>query len=123
MNAFELFFVFGPAIQNLFHLGMLPQNDDFVELTEEEKALYFKHNSSTDEKLFKFTLLAKDERFKGNVVCMTESEKDTLLKAVEFINTYGKDKTFRNDEEKLHYAASKLPDVFSEGTKFEKKKI
>lgn len=64
----------------------------------------------------------RDERFKGYVVCMTESEKDTLLKAVELINTYGKGKTFRNDEEKLHYAASKLPDVFSKGTKFERRK-
>lgn len=30
------------------------------------------------------------------------------------------DKVFKNYEEKLYYVASRMPDVFSEGTKFEK---
>ena len=111
--------MFGPAVQCLFRLGVLPQNEDFVELTEEERNLYFKHNQRTDEKVFRLKLLVEDSLYTDNVVCMTEIEKETLLNAVEFINKYGKDKTFSTNEDKLRYVASRLPEIFSKGTKFE----
>ena len=120
MNAFDLFFIYGPAIKNLFVLGLIPKESDFVELQQDEMDSYFKDNPATEEKIFQLKPLTNDERFKGMTVCMTETEKEVLLHAAKQINGYAKDMTFDNDEEKLQYVAIRLPSVFSEGTKFEK---
>ena len=120
MNAFDLFFVFSPAVLKLFYLGYLPQEEDFIELSKEEKVSYFKNNPHTEEKLFRMNIPADDERFKGMTVCVSESEKDVLMRAVKFIDGYGEGMKFANNEEKMHYVASKLPDVYSKGTRFER---
>lgn len=122
MDAFYLFCVLGPTIQQIFHLGIIPQEDDFTELSEQERKNYFIHNPPTEEKLFRMNLTISDESLKGMVICLTESEKSTVMKAVEFINGYAKEKDFANNDEMLHYVASKLPAVFSKGTQYEQAK-
>lgn len=123
MNVFDLFFVFCPAVQNLFHLGFLPNDDDFVELTDEERNSYFKEEQETGERIFRMNIPSSDERFNDMILCLTEPEKVTLMKAVKLIDKYGEGLNFANDEEKLLYVASRLPEVFSTGTKFERQNL
>ena len=115
----------GGGVPEVFQIGFLPEEDDFMELSASQYDSYYRKMGYTDEKLF--TLVPQDPQkqgysdFEGINVC-TESEKNLLLCGVQMIEKYCKDahKDFDNDFEKLKYTASKFPDVFSQGTAFEK---
>lgn len=121
MDAFDLFFVFGPTIQRIFHLGFLPQDGDFAELTNGERESYLRNNRQTTERIFRMNMPSNDGCTEGMVVCLTESEKTNLKNAVKFMEEYAKGRNFHDNEERLHYVASRLPEVFSKGTRFEQK--
>lgn len=126
MNLFDLFFVTGPAIQVIFKLGYVPKDEEFYELTYQQYQRYFETFEATDEKIF---MLLPDERQKykvfaaNDVFCMTESEKESLKRGEAVIEKYCEDshQQFNNYHEKLCYAASVLPDVFSKDTPYSQK--
>lgn len=121
MDAFDLFFVFGPTIQRIFHLGFLPQDGDFVELTNVERESYLRNNRQTTERIFRMNMPSNDGCTEGTVICLTESDKANLMSAVKFMEEYTRGKIFHDSEERLHYVAGRLPEVFSKGTRFEQK--
>lgn len=126
MNLQDLFFGVGPAIQAIFQLGFLPDEEDFCELTYEQYQAYFKQHGYTKEKVYmlipvnptNYNKIAADDVFS-----VTESQKQYFKAASEMIDRFCKDKSFDTYESKLHYVAPLLPDVFSEGTPFEKKRL
>ncbi len=115
----------GGGVLEVFQIGFLPTEEDFMELSASQYDSYFRKIGYTDEKLF--TLLPQDPQkqgyddFEGLNVC-TEGEKNLLLCGVAMIEKHCKDskKVFDSDFEKLKYTARTFPDVFSKGTKFEK---
>lgn len=127
MDLFDLLFVAGPAVQVIFKLGYVPEESEFYEMTSQQYQEYFDTIGWTDQKVF--ILLPNDkDKYKelaaGDVICMTEAEKLSLKSGEAIINKLCDDsgKQFNNFTEKLYHAAAFLPDVFSQGTAFEKKK-
>ena len=50
--------------------------------------------------------------------CLTEFEKKGFIDAISIIEKYCEGQNFITDEQKLKFAASKLPEPFSRGTKY-----
>lgn len=126
MNLQELFFGVGPAIQTIFQLGYSPKEEDFCELTYEQYQAYFKQFGHTEEKVYMLLPTAPEAYKKvatDEALSVTESEKLYFKSASEMIDKYCKDKQFDTYENKLRYAATLLPDVFSKGTPFEVKSL
>lgn len=125
MDLFDLFFRTGPAIQVLFKLGYMPKDEEFYEMTCQQYQHYFDVYGHTDEKIY--LLLPEDQKkytelASGDAFCMKESEKDSLKDAEKIIEEYCRksDKQFLTFQDKLRYAATCLPDVFSKDTPFAK---
>lgn len=124
IDIFDLFFGAGPAITRIMELGFMPKDEDFLELTSEQYSQFYKEMGYTEEKVF--ALLPKTpghyvaSDFNELNVC-TESDIATLKRGWQIIeNLCAKsDNTFGTDRQKLMFAASRLPDVFSKGTPFE----
>ena len=78
----------GVGVPEVFQIGFLPSEEDFMELSASQYDSYFRKIGYTDEKLF--TLLPQDPQkqgyddFDGLNVC-TEREKNLLLVAREII--------------------------------------
>lgn len=125
MHPFELLFgPLGPALQYIFAIGYIPNQDDFLELTEEQYVAYIKQCGETNERIFMFlpqnpNLLGDDY---NEVSCLRESELQAFKDAADLILLYCRkeDKVFNTTEEKLRFMASRLPTVFTEGTAYEK---
>lgn len=125
MDLYDLFFGAGPGITILMKLGFMPQRSDFHELTPAQYLKYYQDNEDDHEKIF--ALLPSNQKIGNNVVEANEvavfSEQNVidLLKAEAIVENYCKHATYPlpTDADKLRYAASYLPDVFSKGTQFE----
>lgn len=125
MNAFDL--LFGPtgsALKYIFTIGYIPSQDDFLELTEQQYVAYVKQCGETNERIFMFspqrpTLLMDDY---NEISCLSESDIQGFDAAAELIQLYcdKEDKIFDTTEKKLRLMASRLPDVFTKGTTYEK---
>jgi len=117
---FDMLFNIGPKISFIFKMGFEPKEEDFYELTEEQ---YVKFKAQGEEITTKwYLLLPKDYPVQGNeVITVNANDKENLLKAAIKIESYckGEHKVFKNYEEKLYYAATLMPEVFSQGTKFQ----
>ena len=124
IDIFDLFFGAGPAITKIMEFGFMPKDEDFLELTSEQYCQFYKKMGYTEEKVF--ALLPKDPShyvvsdFNELNVC-TESDIAAMKRGWQIIeNLCAKsNNTFGNDRQKMMYAASWLPDVFSKGTPFE----
>lgn len=122
MNPFEL--LFGPvpyALCAMFKYGIIPREEDFLELTSEQYRSFFETNEYTEEKIF--MMVAHDPSVSigenNEIHCLTETEKKAFMRAVAIIDKYCDGQNFSTDEERLRYAAANLPAPFSEGTKYE----
>lgn len=110
-------------MQEIFRLGFIPQEDNFLELTDEQYAQFHAKEGESDERIFMLVsnnphiAIAEGE---NEISIVTESEKNYFASTAEIIKNYCKDQPFASDEEKLRYAASKLPDCFTKGTRYEK---
>ena len=108
-------------------LGFMPKDDDFLELTPWQYKRFYEQNGYTEEKVY--ALLPKDPKhyvesnFNELKIC-TESDIATLKRGWQIVENYCKKSgyTFTTDQQKLMYAATKLPDVFSKDTPFDKSK-
>lgn len=124
MDIWDLFFGAGPAVHTIMKLGFMPKDEDFLELTAEQYRQFFEKEGYTEEKVY--ALLPKDPQhyvssdFNELNIC-TESDIATMKRGWQIVENYcsKSDCTFSSDREKLAYAASLMPDVFSKGTPFE----
>jgi hypothetical protein len=107
-------------------LGFFPQEEDFLELTEEQYDEFYKQQGYTEERIF--ALLPQDPRnqcyddFEGLCV-VTEHQKYLLNCGVQLIDKICKDfdKKFDTDHEKMKFAAKYCPTEFTDGTAYEQK--
>ncbi len=123
MNIFDMLFgLGGQAVQALFQLGFLPAEEDFLELTEEQYAA-LRRQQEVEERYFMLapmdTRVALDEEW-NEISIVSESEKAALLEAVALIEKYSEGKNFTSGQEKLRYAAGRMPSCFTKGTSFAK---
>ena len=127
MDLFDLLFGAGPAITQLMILGFMPKDDDFLELTPQQYKKFYEQNGYTEEKVY--ALLPKDPRYYAESnfnelnIC-TESDIATLKRGWQIVENYCKESghVFTTDQQKLMYAATKLPNVFSKDTPFDQSK-
>lgn len=124
MNLYDLFFGKAPATRALFQIGFHPQNDDFLELTPEQYEKYHREGGTSKERVY--ALLPRDphkcaEVAAEEVMVFTESDRAFLELGWDTIESYcsKSGRSFNSDEEKMIYAASLLPDVFTKGSRFE----
>ena len=121
MNLHELFFEIAPAMSVIFELGFIPTEDDIVELSPELLALYENKGGNVSGKLY--TIKSRDTKITpplNEVNLLTESDVQKLWKGVRSIKLHAKRGgcTSENDEDILLSAASVLPPVFSEKSRF-----
>ena len=125
MDFFDLIFNVGPAIQVMMKMEYIPKESDFLELTPEQYMQYFKSNADTGEKLFALLPpnheVVYDDIGAHDIPIVTGKEKQSMLNASKVIDDYCESAKYPlpDDEAKLRFAAARLPDVFSKGTKFE----
>ena len=111
----DLFFKTGPALKIIFDIGFEPREEDFYEFTQEHYEKYYRVAGETSEKMY--MLLPKDYRYLTHeVISVTETQKNSLIKAARIIERYcsNSNKTFDRYEDKLKYVAKMLPPVFTE---------
>lgn len=127
MDLFDLLFGAGPAITKIMTLGFMPKDDDFLELTPQQYKKFYEQEGYTEEKVY--ALLPKDPKhyveseFNELNIC-TESDIAILKRGWQIVENYCKKSglTFTSDRQKLMYAATMLPDVFSKDTPFDQSK-
>jgi hypothetical protein len=121
MNLLELLLETGPAMMSVFELGFLPEENDVFEITPEMYASYESKGGDISKKLY--SIMPKDEINQGadnEVTILTEDEIPKLWKAVADIRKHAKRAGCESEDgaEILAAAASILPDVFSENSRF-----
>lgn len=122
MNAFNL--LFGPvpnALCAMFEYGILPREEDFLELTPEQYRKYIETFGDVNEKVYMIVPQHDPSLSVGecnDMYCLTEFEKKGFIDAISIIEKYCEGQNFITDEQKLKFAASKLPEPFSRGTKY-----
>ena len=124
MDLFDLMFGAGPAITKIMELGFMPKDGDFLELTPQQYQKFYEQEGYTEEKIY--VLLPKDPKHyvasgPGELNICTASDIATMKRGWQIVENYCEKSgmTFTTDRQKLMYAASQLPDVFSQGTPFE----
>lgn len=124
MDIFDLFFGAGTSVHTIMKLGFMPNDDDYLELTDEQYQKYYKEVGYTEEKVY--AILPKNPQNHvpaelHEIVVCTESEIALMKQGWQIIESYCSSPELANatDQQKLAHAASKLPDVFSKGTPFE----
>ena len=119
---FDLLLRVGPAIQAIFELGYEPKEELFYELTPEEYNQLGR--DGTDISKTWYTILPEDPKYNVSEVLIIDSDqKNALMDGAKYINNLCDDaeKPFSTFEEKLIYAASVLPPVFSKSSKIHDK--
>ena len=124
MDVFDILFGAGPAVIEIMKLGFMPKDSDFYELTSEQYESFYKTEGYTDEKVF--VLLPQENRRIVNsdfneIMVFSESDIATMKRGWQIVECFCErsGREFSSEYEKLEYAASKLPSVFSAGTPFE----
>jgi hypothetical protein len=131
MSGFGLFSPFRGAMI-LFKLGFVPQEGDFLELTNEQYQHFYNTAEDADshrnEKLF--MLLPQDlqiyaEVAAGDALILSEGDIALIKGGVDFIENCCAEsgEKFNTFDEKLRFCADKLPAIATDGTKYEKFKI
>ena len=116
---FNIFFRLGPAIQAIFKLGYEPKESFFYELTPEQYAQLERENGEVTEKYF--TIIPDNPKYDiPELLIVDEDQKEALLEGVQYINKLCKDsdKKLSCFQEKLKFAACKLPSIFTEESDF-----
>lgn len=124
MDFFDLLFgSTASALIRIFEMDYIPVEGDFLELTDEQYARFYQEMGKTDERVYMFAPAdirhLPDDDYNQMTVA-TESDVQGFMNAVRLIEKYCSGQELKSDQEKLRYAASCLPDVFSKGSKYEK---
>lgn len=114
----------GGGVPQIFQIGFLPKEEDFLELTPSQYDSFRAQGGEVNGKIY--ALLPQEPTHQGyddfeglNVV--DEHDKHLLLSGVKTIENLCKhsEKELKTDKEKLQYAAKSCPPIFSQGTPFE----
>ena len=126
MDFFDLLFgPIGPSLQFIFKIGYIPNENDFLELTEDQYAAYVKQCGEIKGKIYMFSPqnphFSMDDDY-NEISCLDEEDLRGFKDAEQLIQHYcdNSKQIFKTTEEKLQYMASALPDVFSKYTPYEK---
>ncbi|WP_303005149.1 hypothetical protein [Bacteroides congonensis] len=126
MNVFDLMFgSVGSALNFIFRIGYIPVESDFLELTEEQYAAFFRQCGETTSKIYMFapsnSCYSLDDDY-NEISCLDEDDLQGFLDAAELILQYcdKSNRSFKTTKEKLRYMASALPEAFSKDTPYEK---
>lgn len=124
MNLYEMFFHDLPAIKSLFELGYLPKEDEVHEISPELYAVYESKGGDISNRLYTITPKGDNPIPENEINIIPEGDLPKLWKAVNFLRNYAKKAgcTSTNSEDILTTAASIMPDVLSENTRFARKK-
>lgn len=92
------------ALKYIFYYGCIPTEDSFVII------------DNSEEELYKWTL---DPEIEKETVCVVREQAEALLWAADKIMSYvPKELDGACEHEILTYVAERMPEVFSEGTKY-----
>ena len=114
----------GGGVPQIFQIGFLPKEEDFLELTPSQYESFRAQMGEVNGKIY--ALLPQDPKHQGyddfdglNVV--DAHDKYLLLSGVKTIEKLCKSSKTEliTDKEKLTYAAKSCPPIFSKGTEFE----
>jgi len=125
MNLHEMVFELMPGIATIYEIGFIPEEDEVFELTPELYAAYESKGGDISEKLY--TIQPKDEKYSmpdNEIGLLKESEIAILWKAAKSLRKHAKRAGCDSDnsDDILAAAASVLPSVFSEKSKFARDK-
>lgn len=126
MNLHELFFGTMPAVSIIYKdLGFVPTEDEICEISSEEYAAYEKQGGDISKRLY--TVIPKEGKvlMPDNVVGLfTEADIPRIMKAANILRRYAIDGGCDSDnsDDILATAALRLPSVFTEGTKYARRK-
>jgi hypothetical protein len=115
-----------PTISAIFKLGFIPSPDEICEFTQEQYAAYRRQGGDLSEPLY--TVIPKNYKYLGpsNVLSLLEKEDMVKLgKASVFLRQYAAESGCgsQKSEDILKFAAGRLPDYFSKGTKFKRPRM
>ena len=102
----------------------MPKDEDFLEQTSQQYKKFYEQEGYTEEKIYALLPKAPEHYVEANFnelnIC-TESDIATLKRGWQIVEYYCKESglEFTTDEQKLMYAATKLPDVFRKDTPFD----
>ncbi len=120
-NPLDLLLRVGPAIKAIFELGYEPKQELFYELT----ASQYEQLEQTGKDISKrwFTLIPKNPKHDvPELLIVDENEMQALLDAASYIHRFCKNsapaRRFASFDDKLKYAATRLPSVFSQSSKY-----
>ncbi|CAK0780237.1 conserved hypothetical protein [Gammaproteobacteria bacterium] len=121
MNPLDLLLRVGPAIQAIFGLGYEPTEELFYELTPDQYRQLEKEGK--DISIRWFTIIPKNPKLDvPELVIVDVNGVKALLDAARYINHMCEkakpQQQFASFDDKLKYAATQLPRVFSESSKY-----
>ncbi len=126
MNPLDLLLRVGPAIQAIFKLGYEPKEELFYELTDDQYQQLGKEGKDISMKWF--TIIPENPKDDvPELLIVDENELKALMDAANYINNFCKNsqahRQFSSFDDKLRYAATQLPRVFSESSKYAEKPV
>ena len=126
LNLYEMFFELIPGIQAVYELGFLPGEEHIVEVGEDYHERLKAQGIDITQRWFAALQdpNAEPPGSPNEIGLFTEEQIPRLFKAAEFLRRYAKKNgcISDKDEDILFSAARILPDVFSEGTQFARKR-
>jgi len=125
VNPLDLLLRVGPAIQVVFGLGYEPKWELFHELTPDQYQQLEKEGKDLSKRWF--TIIPKNPKHDvPELLIFDENEAKTLMDAAEYVNHLCEkaepQDQFLSFDDKLKYAATLLPTVFSQSSKYAEKK-
>ena len=125
MNLHEIVFDLIPAIATIYEMGFIPEEDEIIELTPELYAAYESKGGDISKKLY--AIAPKDEKNRlpeNEIGLLTEDEVPKIWRAVKSLRGHAKRAgcNSENSDDILAAAASVLPPVFSEKSRFARPK-
>jgi hypothetical protein len=121
MNLHEMFFGLWPSIAAIYEIGFIPKDNEYQEIPPEMYISCEEQGFDTSEKLYRIVpLYDNSELFSGSVGLLTENDVFKLKNAVDFLRKYAQKANCysENSDEILAAAATILPPVFTEKSKF-----
>lgn len=124
MNLHEMVFGQWPAIAAIYEMGFLPEDNEIQEIPPEMYAACEKQGFDISKRLYTIVPLYGDHQQPDNTVSLlTEDEVAVFKKAANFLRKYAKDANCNSEASNdiLAAAATRLPSVFTEKSKFARK--
>jgi len=121
-NAQHLILEIMPALQGMFHLGFIPDADDFVELTDEEYKDMVRELGDYERPVYAIT--SNNPAYDGKQI-LPHDAVEKMKRGADFLAKYAQDQNlnFQNQQALLEHAAKHFPTELSKGTPFEQPEL